>query len=426
MKKLTIAIAGLGSRGGRTYAPCVNLFPDLLELTAIADIDPLRVKEIAAEYQVPSDACFSSAEELLKQDQLADALFLCTQDRDHVRQAILALKKGYHLLMEKPISPVPEECELLARTARECGRHVVICHVLRYTPFFSKLKSILDEGRIGEIVTIQAIENVGYWHQAHSFVRGNWRNSETTSPMCLQKTCHDFDLYLWLAKKTPKTVTSMGNTYFFKPECAPEGAALRCLDGCKVKDSCPFDAEKIYLTNERTGVDQGKKGWPADVLSLHPTHDSILEAIQTGPYGRCVFHCDNNVVDHQITNILNTDGSTISFSMSGFTSDGASRYCKIMGTKGDIIADMSKNTIDIGIFGQPHEVIDVSQLAKDFSGHGGGDNQMVKEFAEMILTGKEPAGITSLQDSLNSHYVAFAAEKSRLNNGVPVELSHSC
>ena len=153
-----------------------------------------------------------------------------------------------------------------------------------------------------------------------------------------------------------------------------------------------------------------------------PVLESIYEAIKTGPYGRCVFHCDNNVVDHQITNIENTDGSNISFSMSGFTSDGASRYCKIMGTKGDITADMTKNIIEIGLFGQPREVIDVTKLATDFSGHGGGDVRMVLEFLEMITTGKEPQGITSLEQSINSHLVAFAAEESRLNHGAPVEI----
>lgn len=422
MKTLTVAIAGLGSRGGRTYAPAVKSYSNLMTLTAIADPDSMRVSEIARNFDIPEQFCFPSAEALLEKDRLADALFICTQDRDHVRQAKTALQKGYHLLLEKPISPLPGECRELADTAKACGRKVVICHVLRYTPFFSKLKELLDSKIIGDIVTIQAIENVGYWHQAHSFVRGNWRNSETTSPMCLQKTCHDFDLYLWLAGKTPKTVSSMGNTYYFKPSSAPMGAAKRCLDGCTAKETCPFDAEKIYISNERTGVAHGNTGWPADVLALHPTVESIQKAIETGPYGRCVFFCDNNVVDHQVTNIENTDGSTINFTMSGFTSDGASRYCKIMGTKGDITADMAANTIDIGLFGKPHEIIDVSKLATDFSGHGGGDNQMVKEFAEMLLTGKEPAGITSLEASLNSHYVAFAAEESRKKGGVPVSI----
>mgnify|MGYP002537364064 CR=1 FL=1 len=333
-----------------------------------------------------------------------------------------SMRRMQEIAMQVAAAGTAQECRELAALAEKLGRKVIVGHVLRYTPFFSKIKEIISEGIIGDVVTIQAIENVGYWHQAHSFVRGNWRNSNTTSPMCLQKTCHDFDLYLWLADKTPKRVSSMGDTYFFKEACAPEGAALRCMDGCKAKENCPFDAEKIYITNKRTGIAQGNTEWPVDVLAIHPTEESIYEAIKTGPYGRCVFHCDNNVVDHQITNIENTDGSNISFSMSGFTSDGASRYCKIMGTKGDITADMTKNIIEIGLFGQPREVIDVTKLATDFSGHGGGDVRMVLEFLEMITTGKEPQGITSLEQSINSHLVAFAAEESRLNHGAPVEI----
>lgn len=421
-KKIKVAIAGLGSRGRTAYAPAAHRFSERMEIVAIADTDAAKVAATAREYHVPEDHCFSSAEELLSKERLADALFLCTQDRDHVPQALLAMEKGYDILMEKPISPDPIECRKLSEAAKKNGSHIVVCHVLRYTPFFSKLKELINNGIIGEVVTIQAIENVGYWHQAHSFVRGNWRNSDTTSPMCLQKTCHDFDMYLWLADKKPKTVTSMGNTFYFRSECAPEGAAKRCLDGCIAKESCPFDAEKIYLTNERIGVLHGNTEWPLDVLAIHPTQDNIMEAIKTGPYGRCVFHCDNNVVDHQITNILNTDGSTINFTMSGFTSDGASRYCKIMGTKGDITADMTKNTIEIGIFGKTREVIDVSQLADDFSGHGGGDIRLVDSFLTLLETGKEPNGITTLEQSLDSHYIAFAAEKSRLNGGVPVEI----
>lgn len=422
-QKITVALAGLGSRGKDTYAPAAKLFPEKMEIVAIADTDPAKVEDVAKEYGIPKDKCFGSAEEMLKQDKLADAMFITTQDRQHVGQAIPALRKGYHLLLEKPISPDLAECREILKVADECGRRVVVCHVLRYTPFYTKLKSIIESGAIGDVVSVMAIENVGYWHQAHSFVRGNWRNSEETSPMILQKCCHDMDLYLWLTGKTCKSVTSFGSTYLFKKDRAPEGAALRCMDGCKAKETCPFDAEKIYVTNEKTGVAHGKTSWPLDVLALHPTMDSIMEAIKTGPYGRCVYHCDNNVVDHQVVNLDMTDGSTMSFTMCGFTSEG-SRYAKIMGTEGDIIADMLNNTIDVGRFGKPHEIIDVTALATDFSGHGGGDNRMVEEFVDLLLSGKEPgSSITSLDRSVESHLIALAAEKSRLSGGacIPIE-----
>ncbi|MDD3262111.1 MAG: Gfo/Idh/MocA family oxidoreductase, partial [Oscillospiraceae bacterium] len=337
------------------------------------------------------------------------------------KQAVAALRKGYDLLMEKPISPVLDECREIVRVAKETGRKVVICHVLRYTPFYMKLKEILDAGTIGDVVSIMGIENVCYWHQCHSFVRGNWRNSDQTSPMILQKCCHDMDLYLWLANKTCKSVSSYGDTYLFKEENAPEGAALRCMDGCKAKGNCPFDAEKIYLTNEDTGILHGHDGWPCEVLAMHPTEEKIREAIRTSPYGRCVFHCDNNVVDHQVVNLEMTDGTTMSFTMCAFTAQGG-RYAKFMGTKGDIIADLGKNTIDIGVFGKKRDVIDVSKLAEDFSGHAGGDNQLVREFLDMELDGKVASNITSLERSMESHYIALAAERSRLRDGAVVTL----
>jgi predicted dehydrogenase len=421
-KTITVAIAGLGSRGKDTYAPTEKLFTDKMKIVAIADIDPAKVDDVAKEYQIPKEACYSSAEAMLQEEKLADAMFITTQDRQHVRHAIPALRKGYDLLLEKPISPDLDECREIIKVARECGRKVVVCHVLRYTPYFTKLKEVIASGEIGDVVSVMAIENVCYWHQAHSFVRGNWRNSNETSPMILQKCCHDMDLYLWLTGKTCKSVSSFGDTYLFKSEKAPEGAALRCLDGCKAKDTCPFDAEKIYISNGATGVANGKTGWPCDVLALHPTTENILEEIKTGPYGRCVYHCDNNVVDHQVVNLEMTDGSTMSFTMSAFTSEG-SRYAKIMGTKGDIIADMQKNTLDIGRFGQPHEIIDISKIATDFSGHAGGDNRMVEEFLDWLIEGGEPgSSITSLERSVESHFVALAAEKSRLQGGVCIPL----
>ncbi len=422
-KKVTVAIAGLGARGLDTYAQVAKLLPEKMEIVAVADIRPERVEEAVRQFNIPAERCYTSAEEMLQQPKLAEVMFICTQDRQHVGHGIPALKKGYHLLLEKPVSPDLEECREIVRVANECNRHVVVCHVLRYTPFYTKLKEIVDSGVIGDVVSIQAIENVGYWHQAHSFVRGNWSNSDKSSPMILQKCCHDMDILLWLTGKRCKSVSSFGSTYLFKEEMAPEGAALRCLDGCKAKADCPFDAERIYLDDPKIGVRNGYTNWPVNVVDTHPTEESITAALKTGPYGRCVYHCDNNVVDHQVVNLLLEDGATINFTMCAFTSKG-SRFTKIMGTKGDIEANMGTNIIDVGVFGKPHELIDVTKLATDFSGHGGGDNRMVEELLDLVA-GDQPAGtaLTSIDRSLESHYMALAAEKSRIENGRLVELS---
>ena len=211
-------------------------------------------------------------------------------DRMHYEPTIMALKKGYHVLCEKPMSPDKKEIIEMGEMAKKYDRILSVCHVLRYSPFFSKLKELLEEGKIGRLMTIQHMEEVGYWHQAHSFVRGNWRNAEESSPMILQKCCHDMDLYLWLADKKCKSLSSFGSTYLFKEENAPEGCTKRCLDGCKVKATCPYDAESIYLDSERIGARNGNTRWPLDVVTEIPTPESVEEALKTGPYGRCVYH----------------------------------------------------------------------------------------------------------------------------------------
>ena len=427
-KKLKIAVAGLGGRGKDIYAQAQKQFPEDCEIVAIADIDPQKVDEVAKMYNLPESACFDSAESMLEEDKLADAMVIATQDRQHYAHAIPALNKGYHLLLEKPISPDMKEAAEIVRVANENQRTVIVCHVLRYSKYFKRLKDMLDSKTIGDIVTVMGIENVGYWHQAHSFVRGNWRDSHTTSPMILQKCCHDMDLLLWLTNKECKSVSSFGSLSIFKEEKAPEGAAKRCLDGCKVKEECPYDAEKIYITNKSTGIlhkdkdAKGKDTWPYGILTHDLTKEGVLKAIKEGPYGRCVYHCDNNVVDHQVVNLLMTDDSTISFTMTAFTNE-ISRYTKFMGTRGEIIADMAKNTILVQEFGKEPQLIDMNKEIGKIDGHGGGDLLLVKEFIDIIGKGKEPdSSVTSIERSTESHYIAMAAEESRLQNGKVINL----
>ena len=420
-RKVTVAVVGLGGRGS-VYAECEALYSDEMEIVAIADIIPEKVEKWAKKYHIPKERCFSSAEELLKEDRLADVMFICTQDRQHVGHAIPALEKGYHLLLEKPISPDPAECKRLAEIANQYNRHVVVCHVLRYTPFYQKIKEIIDSGAIGDIVSIQAIENVAYWHQAHSFVRGNWRNSDTTSPMILQKCCHDMDIFVWLSGKNCKRVSSFGSLTLFREDRAPEGSTFRCVDGCKVKDSCPFDAEKIYITNEKTGILHDNSGWPCDILALDPSEETVREALKTGPYGRCVYHCDNNVVDHQVVNLEMEDGSTINFTMCAFTNK-TGRAIKIMGTLGDIEANNDDNIIDVCKFGGEHEIIDVNKLATDFSGHGGGDVRLVKDLLDLVQNESAPgSALTSIDKSTQSHFISLALEESRIHNSQMIDM----
>lgn len=421
-KIVRIAIAGVGSRGKNAYGLELLNMKDRAKVVAVADIDPERLALAGDAHGVPDEMRFPSAEAMLAMPRLADAMLVCTQDRQHVPHAVAALKKGYDVMMEKPISPKLEDLQEITKVARENGRRVVVCHVLRYTPFFQTIKKTIDSGVLGEIVSIQALENVRYWHQAHSFVRGNWRREEDTSPMILAKCCHDLDYLVWLCGKKCERASSYGSLMYFKESNAPEGAALRCTQGCKAKESCPYDAEKIYLTNKDTGILCGNVEWPIDVLAENPTEEKIRHAIETGPYGRCVFHCDNDVVDHQIVNMQMEGGASLSLTMSAFTSIGG-RTIKVMGTLGDLWGDMHENKIRIGVFGKEPQVIDLGKEEKDFAGHGGGDRLLMEQFVD-LMQGKKPDGtITTLETSVESHLVALAAEKSRLENGESIEIA---
>lgn len=417
---ITFAIAGFGDRGS-TYASMQKLFPEKMKVVAVADLNPDKVKKAKELYDIPEENCFASAEELLEQEKLADVLVVSTMDRQHVGHAIPALKKGYNILLEKPISPELDKCREILEVAKDCPGKIIVCHVLRYTTFFNKLKEIIGSGRIGDVVTICANENVGYWHQAHSFVRGNWRNSDQTSPMILQKSCHDMDILTWLVGKKCKSVSSVGGIQLFKKECAPEGATPYCLGGCKAKEECIFDAEKIYVTSPKTGCAKGNS-WISSILSVENTVESTYEALKNGQYGRCVYLCDNNVVDHQQTNLLMEDGSTISFTMCAFT-ESCYRYFKAMGTKGEIEADMKSNLIHVREFGKEEEVIDIGTLASDLKGHGGGDSGIVSDFLDMLLNETEATErTTTLSHSMESHFIALAAEESRLHGGASIDL----
>lgn len=422
MKKcITVAVVGFGLRA-RDYTKYQIENPTLMKVVAIAETDSERRKNAQKKFNIADDKCFSCANDLLEQEKLADLLMVTTQDKQHVDMAIKGLEKGYHILVEKPISPSLNECLLLRDKVEETNLSVTVCHVMRYTHFYQIIKKAIEAGKIGDIKTIQAIENVGYFHQAHSFVRGNWRNSEETSPMILAKSCHDMDLISWLMNKKCVQISSFGQLSHFKESCAPKGSSKRCLDNCLVQKDCPYDAEKIYVTDPITGVKNGIWKWPCSAIVMDPNVDTVYQALKEGPYGRCVYHCDNDVVDHQVVIMEFEDGSTADFTMSAFTtSDG--RHTKIMGTLGNIIADIDNNVIEIRPFGKPAEIIDVSLIAGDTDGHAGGDERIM----ESVIKHMQPSNInnealTSINQSVMSHVMALAAEKSRLNHGESINL----
>ena len=418
---ITFAICGCGSRGLEAYASYQKLHPEEMQIVAGADCRPGRLALLREWYGVPEDKCFNSDEELLAQPKLADVMLVATQDRQHVPTALKALDKGYHVLLEKPISPDLGECLQLQRKAQETGRTVVVCHVLRYAPFYAAIKDLLDKGALGKLETIDAVEHVAYWHQAHSFVRGNWRRTDETSPMILAKSCHDMDILRWLVGEKCVRVQSFGALDYFHSGSAPEGAANRCLDGCACKDGCPYDAEKIYVTSSRTGCRRKNVGWPCTVVASDPTEENIYAALRSGPYGRCVFHCDNDVVDHQTVNLEFENNIHATFTMTAFTEQ-TYRTIRITGTKGEIEGDINSRKLVLRRFGQPEEIIDLSGSANNLAGHGGGDGGLMDHMYELISSGGTQ-GLTSVDASVESHVMALAAEASRVAGGKTIELA---
>ena len=404
---MKFVLIGAGQRG-MVYADYVREKGH--EIAAVAETDDARRKVAGDALGIPEEYRFRTGAELLAQPKMGDAAIIATMDRDHYSEAIPAMRKGYHLLLEKPISPDPEETLAIEETAEETNRLVTVCHVLRYSPFFRELKKAVDDGKIGRIITIQHNENIGNFHIAHSFVRGNWRRSDETSPLIMQKSCHDMDLLVWLTGSRCESVASFGDLTWFRPENAPDGAAERCSD-CPLKDSCRFSAYLCYLPVAGS--------WPAAVLTVDQSEEGIREAIRTGPFGRCVYHCDNNVCDHQVSILRFRNGVTATFNLSGFTNRMA-RTIKIMGEHGEIRASEYENVIEITRFGSTGIARSESETIHPevpTSGHNGGDSGIVDDFLA-LLEGKMSASATDIHESVESHMMACAAEEARVSGTV--------
>ena len=410
MVPVSAVVLGAGARGC-VYADYAKAHPEEIRIVAVAEPKADRLARFARDYGVPEAACYTDWAELLAQPRLADAALICTMDHLHYAPCMEAIRQGYQILLEKPMSPSAAECAAMQRAAEEKGVVLAVCHVLRYTPFFSKIKQLIDGGAVGEVQVIEQTEHVCYWHQAHSFVRGNWRRKDESAPMILAKCCHDLDLLSWMAGAACRSLSSYGGLAHFTAEHAPAGAPARCLDGCPASESCPYYAPKLYLT-ENTD-------WPTDTISVDMSLEARTEALRTGPYGRCVYRCDNDVVDHQVVAMEFENGIAATLTMTAFTPR-LTRTVRVMGTKGMIEGDLEQCTVTLQPFGGEAQTFSAEVLGANAYGHGGGDVGLMHDFVLQVRGGGE--GRTSAKQSLESHLMAFAAEQARVG-GAAVELA---
>ncbi|MBR2336997.1 MAG: Gfo/Idh/MocA family oxidoreductase [Clostridia bacterium] len=419
-KIVTVSIIGLGGRGGEAYGRYMSLLKDKFRITHICDINRTRLDKYGEIFEVPAENRFDDEDSFFEK-KWSDLLFIATQDRMHVRMAKKALELGYDIVLEKPISDSVEELQELTKLAHEKNRKVIVCHVLRYTVFMKKLKELLNAGEIGRLVSIDQTENVVYWHEAHSYVRGNWRNTDVAVPMIMAKCCHDLDLIQDFAGSRCKSVSSMGSLFYFKPENKPEGAADRCLS-CKYVNTCVYSAKRIYVEmwkNVGGPENEGPFNLITDVCPL--TEDALMQAIKEGPYGRCVFNCDNNVVDNQTVIMQFENGVTATLKMEAFVKQGG-RDIRFFGTEGELNLCEAEGTITLKKYFGNDTVWRLTDLTDDLEGHGGGDHRII-EYIYGVMTGEIESLTTSIDNSVESHYMALAAEESRINGGQLVELT---
>jgi predicted dehydrogenase len=371
-------------------------------VTAVAEPNDERRKAVAKLHGIPEERQFKTWQEMLQHEKFGDILLNTTMDGDHLESAVLGMRAGYHMLLEKPMATSLEDCLEIERIRHETNRVVSICHSLRYHAVYEEVRRIIRSGVIGDVVDLDQLEAVEITHQAHSFVRGNWGNEERSTFMLLAKSCHDLDIIVDLVDRECIAVHSFGSLYYFNEKNQPIGAPDRCIDGCPVEDSCPYSALKLYVGEKPYSYHAGFSGL---------TPEETRQKLKSSPYGRCVFKTDNDVVDHQVVSMEFEGGVTATFTMTAFTPWGG-RYLRIHGTKGYIEAKIDQRTIDLYEFWAKNKHSKIEIPTED-GAHGGADASVIKSLMAAVLMG-DPASVrTTTTESLRSHAIVFAAERSR-------------
>lgn len=406
-RPVTVALVGAGDRG-QVYSSWIRKHPERARLVAVCD--PLEYRRDLVSSGDAEAVHFESWQDLANQPRLADMVIIATQDSEHSEPTAAFARLGYAIMLEKPIAPTAAQCRDIIKTVLDTNIMFGVCHVLRYAPYTNMVKSVVDSGELGQIMDISHIEPVGWWHMAHSYVRGNWRKEEDSSSMLLAKSCHDIDWIRYIAGQPIEKVASFGALTHFKQENKPAeaGAATRCLE-CPIRTTCPYSAPNIYLES------YAKNGltWPVSVITKTDSDAGVIQALETGPYGQCVYECDNDVVDHQSVLMSLAGGITATFTMTAF-SEQTHRQTKIFGTHGYLDCDgESIRVVDFRTGKSRLDHVGNHGGSNAAEGHGGGDAGLLSAFVQAVATGDQGQIRSGAIESLESHLAVFAAEESR-------------
>jgi predicted dehydrogenase len=406
-KIIKAVIIGAGDRGSE-FARLINAHPDQAVVAGVAEPREDYRRGFAQEYGLAEDSVFESWEDFVAAPKRWDAVVIATPDQAHTGPAVACLEKGYPMILEKPMAASLEDCRAIEAAQRKSGAYLAVCHSLRYQQGFHKVKELLDQGQIGRLISMDQMEQVSYWLYAHGYVRGHWRRAEDSSFMLMAKSCHDLDYMSFLASSSCRKVSSFGSLSHFRPENAPKGSAARCGDGCAIEPDCPYSALKWYLR-------EGREQYPAKVVAHEHGYQAHLQAVMEKPWGRCVWHSDNDVVDHQSVLLEFENGVTGTFTMTAFTKD-MGRRLRLQGTEGELLFEEAESRISLKRFGEGGS--ETLSLGREPGSHGGGDLRVVRSWLR-ALQEKNPSWIlTSAQESLKTHTLVFAAEKARLEQRV--------
>ncbi len=402
---LSAVLVGAGNRGRWVYGRWALAHRERLRVVAVADPDDRERAAFAAEHGIAPEHQHRDWSEALAGPKRADVAIIATGDTLHTEPALAALERGYDVLLEKPIAPTPAECVRVVETAERAGRLLQIGHVLRYSRFYEKVHELVTGGTLGEIVHVDMKEHVAHWHMTHSYVRGKFRNREIAAPILLAKSCHDLDLLAWLVDRPARRVASFGALAHFRKDRAPAGAPPRCTDGCPVQATCPHDAVAFYAGPD----EQLARGWPWLDVSTDPSRAARLRALETGRYGRCAFHCDNDALDHQVVALEFEGGVTAGFGLQGLAPR-EQRTIRVTGTRGELRGILDGGLIEVEQAGRLG--VERHAIEGNVFGHYGGDVGLMEHFVSLLERGSR-AVRASGRAALESHLVGFAAERAR-------------